>query len=157
MALKLAAVMILLLAIALGAGCAAPGSNGGSQVTTGQGGTRPQAQGDFSPGPVVTVPPGYEAEIQVNKNMISTNPAIDVFYRGGKGQIHLQKMFVQLQRSDGTTDSGQLVRPEGGQISVGDKVSFRGTTGTDRVVVTVTILGRDYKIYDQYLEFKTRP
>jgi hypothetical protein len=106
---------------------------------------------------VVTVPPGYEVEIQVYKNMITTNPYIDVFYRGGKGQIFLQRMFVQLYRSDGTYDTGQLLRPEGGQISVGDKVSFRGTTGTDRVVVTVTILNRDYKIYDQLLEFKTHP
>jgi hypothetical protein len=89
--------------------------------------------------------------------MISTNPAIDVFFRGGKGQIFLQKMLVQLQRSDGSIESKEIVRPEGGQIAVGDKVTFRGTTGTDRVVVTVTILGKDYKIYDQNLEFKPRP
>lgn len=154
MAPKLAAVPILvLLALALGAGCSAPGSSGGQAGTQApQGSTVTTA-----PGPVVTVPPGYEVEIQVYKNMITTNPYIDVFYRGGKGQIFLQRMFVQLYRSDGTYDTGQLLRPEGGQISVGDKVSFRGTTGTDRVVVTVTILNRDYKIYDQLLEFKTHP
>jgi hypothetical protein len=160
MARKLAAVMILLLALAHWAGCSAPGGGGGGQVTPAQSGIQPRAQGsvaDFSPGPVVTVPPDYFVEIQVNKNMVFTNPAIDVFFRGGKGQIFLQKMFVQVQKSDGTYESKEIVRPEGGQISVGDKVTFRGTEGTDRVVVTVTILGRDYKIYDQLHEFKTRP
>ena len=154
MARMLSAVLILLLAFALGAGCTAPGGGGGSQATPAQG-----SPGEISPGPVVTLPPGYEAEIQVNKNMISTNPYIDVFYRGGKGQIFLQKMLVQVQKSDGKVESGQLVRPEGGQIKVGDSVRIRGTTGTDRVVVVVTIpaLGRDFKIYDQNLEFKTRP
>jgi hypothetical protein len=159
MARKLAAVMILLLALALGAGCSAPGTGGGSQATTQApgGGQSQGSAGAFSPGPVVTIPPDYFVDIQVNKNMISTNPAIDVFFRGGKGQIFLQKMLVQLQRSDGSIESKEIVRPEGGQIAVGDKVTFRGTTGTDRVVVTVTILGKDYKIYDQNLEFKPRP
>jgi hypothetical protein len=158
MARKLAAVMILLLALALWAGCSAPGSSGGNQGT--QGGSQAQAPGsvsDFSPGPVVTVPPDYFVDFQVNKNMVFTNPAIDVFFRGGKGQIFLQKMFVQVQKSDGTIESKEIVRPEGGQIAVGDKVTFRGTTGTDRVVVTVTILGKDYKIHDQLYELKTRP
>jgi hypothetical protein len=156
MARKLAAVMILLLALALGAGCAAPGSSGGGQPTPAQPGA-PGTGGAFSPGPVVTVPPDYYVEFQVNKNMISTNPAIDVFFRGGKGQIFLQKALIELQRSDGSIESREMVRPEGGQISVGDKVTFRGTTGTDRVVITVTILGKTYKIYDQLHEFKIRP
>jgi hypothetical protein len=159
MARKLAAVMILLLALALGAGCAAPGG-GGSQATPAPGGTQPSGQGSggaFSPGPVVTLPPDYFVDIQVNKNMISTNPAIDVFFRGGRGQIFLQKMLVEVQKSDGTVESKEIVRPEGGQISVGDKVTFRGTTGTDRVVVTVTVLGKSYKIHDQLYDFKTRP
>jgi hypothetical protein len=155
---KLAAVMILLLALALGAGCSAPGESGGSPAPR----TQPVQQGttgDISPGPVVTLPSGYGVEIQVNKNMITTNPYIDVFYRGGKGQIFLQKMVVQVQKSDGTIETGELVRPEGGQISVGDKVRFMGTTGTDRVIVTVTIpaLGREFKVHDQLYEFKTRP
>ncbi len=150
--------MILLLALALGAGCAAPGG-GGSQATPAPGGSQPSGQGSggaFSPGPVVTVPPDYYVEFQVNKNMISTNPAIDVFFRGGKGQVFLQKALVEVQKSDGAIESKEMVRPEGGQIAVGDKVTFRGTTGTDRVVITVTILNKDYKIYDRLHEFKTR-
>lgn len=164
MAPKIAPILILiLLALAIGSGCTAPtappgggGPSGGTQAppaTQSQSGT----QGVIYPGPVVTVPPIYDVEIQVNKNMIFTNPAIDVFFRGGKGQIFLQKMLVQVVKSDGTYESKEIVRPEGGQISVGDKVTIRGTTGTDRVVVIVTILDKDYKIYDEYQEFKTRP
>jgi hypothetical protein len=133
MARKLAAVMILLLALALGPGCSAPGGGGGSQGS--QGGAQSQvtgSTGDFSPGPVVTVPPDYFVDFQVNKNMIFTDPAIDVFFSGGKGQIFLQRMLVQVQKSD-------------------------GTTGTDRVVITFTILGKDYKVHDKLYEFKTRP
>jgi len=157
MARKFAAVLILLLALALGAGCSAPGSGGGSQGT----GTRTGQQGstsDISPGPVVTLPPGYEAEVQVNKNTIATNPYIDVIYRGGKGQIFLQKMFVQVQTSEGKVETGELVRPEGGQISVGDKVRLMGTTGTDRVIVTATVpaLNGDFKILDELYPFKPR-
>ena len=155
MARKLAAVMILLLALALGAGCAAPGSSGGGQATPAQGGTQGSG-GAFSPGPVVTVPPGFEVEYQVNKNMISTNPTIDVFYRGGKGQLFLQKLLVEVQKSDGSIQSGELVRVGTEQIKVGDKVTIRGTTGTDRVVITVTLVNKDYKIHDQLYEFKTR-
>jgi hypothetical protein len=160
MARKLAAVMILLLALALWAGCSAPGSSGGSQQAPAQGGSRPQAPGstgDFSPGPVVTIPPDYFVDFQVNKNMIFTNPAIDVFFAGGKGQIFLQRMLVQVQMSDGRIESKELARPEGGQIAKGEKLTFRGTTGTDRVVITFTILGKDYKVHDQLYEFKTRP
>jgi hypothetical protein len=157
MAPKLAAVMIILLALALGAGCSAPGGSGGGQATPG--GSQPAApgsSGDFSPGPVVTIPPDYFVDFQVNKNMISTNPAIEVFFSGGKGQIFLQRMLVQVQKSDGTLESKELVRPEGGQLAKGDKLTFRGTTGTDRVVITFTILGKDYKVHDQLYPFKPR-
>jgi hypothetical protein len=152
-------LVLLLVALALGCGCSMPRRSGGSLVTPASAGgpQAPASSGDFSPGPVVTVPPEYGVEIQVNKNMIFVNPDIDVFYRGGKGQIFLQKMVVQVLKSDGTYETGQLVRDAGGQIAVGDKVRIQGTTGTDRVVVTVTILNKDYKIYDQNLEFKTRP
>ncbi|MDD1664159.1 MAG: hypothetical protein LUQ32_02285 [Methanomicrobiales archaeon] len=161
---KIAPLLVLILfALAMGAGCTSPaipsgggGPSGGTQAppaTQSPSGT----QGAFSPGPVVTVPPDYFVEFQVNKNMIFTNPAIDVFFSGGKGQIFLQKVLVEVQKSDGTIESREMVRPEGGQISKGDKVTIRGTTGTDRVVITVTILGKSYKIHDQLYEFKTRP
>jgi hypothetical protein len=154
MARKHAAVLILtLFALALWPGCAAPGGGGGGQA---QGGTQGSG-GAFSPGPVVTVPPDYYVEFQVNKNMIATNPAIDVYFSGGKGQIFLQKALIEVQKSDGTIESREMMRPAGGQISKGDKVTFQGTTGTDRVVITVTIVNKDYKILDKLYEFKTRP
>jgi len=43
------------------------------------------------------------------------------------------------------------------QYAVGDSVRILGTTGTDEVVVVVTIGGRDYKIYDENRPFYTIP
>jgi hypothetical protein len=156
MAPKRAVLILIISAFILAAGCTSP------VIPTGGGGTTggSQAQGSggaFSPGPVVTVPPDYYVEFQVNKNMISTNPTIDVYFSGGKGQIFLQRALVEVQKSDGTVESKEFVRPEGGQISKGDKVTFRGTTGTDRVVITVTIVNKNYKIFDQLYDFKTHP
>jgi hypothetical protein len=108
------------------------------------------------PGPVVTEPEIYDIEIQVDKNMIFTNPDIRVRFSGGKGMYIIRRMFVQVFKSDGTYEQGQIEHPAG-EFRMGETVTIRGTTGTDRVIVTITILGKDYKIYDQYLEFKTRP
>jgi hypothetical protein len=156
-------LILILFALAIGPGCTAPtaptgggGPLGGTQAPPG---TQVSGSGSVPtpiPGPVVTVPPIYDVQIQVNKNMIFTNPDITVFFRGGKGQYIIRKMFVQVFRSDGTYESGQLEHAAG-EFRTDESVTVQGTTGTDRVIVTVTILGTEYKIYDQSLEFKTRP
>ncbi|HMK15538.1 MAG TPA: hypothetical protein VK450_01320, partial [Methanomicrobiales archaeon] len=110
-------------------------------------GTQGQGSTVF-PGPVVTVPPNYDVEIQENRNHNSVNPYITLTFRGGKGQIFLQRITVTVVQSDGQVITKTIERPENGQISVGDYVQFPGTTGVDRVIVVVTILGKDYKILD---------
>ena len=74
-------------------------------------------------------------------------------FRGGKGQIFLKRILATVVTSDGKVVSKEIDQPPNGQISVGDSVTFQGTTGVDRVIVVVTILGKDYKIMDKNDDF----
>jgi hypothetical protein len=160
---KLAAFTIFILfALALGQGCTAPsgggGPSGGTQAPAGgQQQTPAQTGGGIYPGPTVTVPPDYYVEVQENRNHNPIHPDITVAFRGGKGQIFLQRILVTMVPSAGQPVTKEIVRPENGQISVGDSVTFTGTTGVDRVIVVVTILGKDYKILDMLDDYNSHP
>lgn len=163
MTLKIVPILILILcALSLGAGCAAPTGGGGGS----SGGTQPpqatQASGQGSavtipPGPVVTVPPNYDVTIQVNRNPDRVYPYITVAFRAAKEPYILQRIQATVVRSDGQVKTQEIDQPENGQISAGESMTFTGTTGIDRVIVVVTILGTDYKIYDQNLDFNSHP
>ena len=114
-------------------------------------------QDPLLPAPVVTLPAGFEVEYMVRRDQITTTPDIFVEFRGGKGQIHLRTMTVLLIREDGTTETKYLYSSPDNQIKVGDFVKFRGSLGTDRVIITVTTGGKTYKIHDGYYEFKSHP
>ena len=157
-------LILILCALSLGAGCAAPsGGGGGAQGGTQPPGTRPPgtqpqtagSSGEISPGPTVTVPPNYDVTIQENRNHNTIRPYITVTFRGGKGQIFLQKITATVIQSDGQVITKTIDRPEGGQISVGDSMTFPGTTQVDRVIVVVTFLGKDYKILDMPDDFNS--
>ena len=160
---KIAPFLILILsALVLAAGCTSPvippgggRPSGGTQTPT----TQPQsgASSEIYPGPVVTVPPIYEIEIQENRNHNPVHPDITVTFRGGKGQYILKKILVTMVPSVGQPISKEIVQPENGQISVGQYVTFVGTTGVDRVIVIVTILGKDYKILDMNDDYNSHP
>ena len=159
MAPKLAPVMILLLlALALGQGCASPvipsgggGPPGGTQAPSG-------TRGEIYPGPTVTAPPGFDIEIQENRNHNPIHPDITVTFRGGKGQIFVQKIVATVVRSDGQVITKELDRPENGQISVGEFMTFQGTTGVDRVIVVVTLVSKgDFKILDMLDDYNAHP
>jgi hypothetical protein len=163
---KIAPLLILILfALAIGPGCTAPtsptGGGGPSEGTQAPPATQPPAgsgtSSEIYPGPVVTVPPIYDVQIQVNRNPNTIHPDITVAFRGGKGQYILKKILATVVRSDGQVIQKEIDQPENGQISVGDSMTFTGTTGIDRVIVVVTILGKDYKIYDQNLDFNSHP
>lgn len=147
-------ILLFTVFLALAAACTtAPPTGGGP----GGGGAGPGGEGSLVPGPVVTTPAGFDIEYQVTRDQISVTPDITVAFRGGKGQIFLQKMTVLMIREDGITETKELVRPSGGQLSVGDNVKFRGSLGTDRIIIAVTLNGVQYKIHDGYYEFKSRP
>jgi hypothetical protein len=112
---------------------------------------------EIYPGPVVTVPPIYTVEIQENRNHNPVHPDITVTFRGGKGQIFLKRILVTMVPSQGQPMTKEINQPENGQISVGQYVTFQGTTGVDRVVVVVTILGKDYKIIDMNDDYNSHP
>ena len=155
-------LIILLCALSLGAGCTAPtGGGGGTQrVTQASPGVQSQTTGpagEIYPGPTVTVPPIYDVQIQVNRNPNPVYPYITVTFAGGKGQVFLQKIVATMVPSVGMPVTKELDRPENGQISKGDSMTFTGTTGIDRIIVVVTILNTDYKMYDQNLDFNSHP
>jgi len=157
---KLVPVLVLILcALLLGAGCAAPtggggGTQGGTQGTSGGG---QETAVTLPPGPVVTVPPIYEVEIQENRNHNTLHPDITVTFRGGKGQYILRNIVVTVSRSDGQVIQKAITPTGGDQYSVGDYVTIPGTTGKDQVVVVVTILGKQYKIIDMTDDFNSHP
>jgi hypothetical protein len=157
MAGKVALPICLILALALWAGCVAPGGEGGTPTPAATMTTPPAVTASIPPGPVVTLPPAYAVAIQVTRNPNTAFPYITVAFRGGNGQVILQRITVTVARSDGQVI--QEVIPQFGQhqYAVGDSVRITGTTGTDEVVVMVTTLGKDWKIYDENLRFYSIP
>ena len=164
MAGKAASLLILtVIALALGTGCTAPGGGGGTPVPTASPTPvetpvttlPPTPVVTIPPGPVVTTPPNYDVIVQVMKSPNTAFPYITVAFRGGSGQFILARLTVTVARSDGQVV--QKIVPETGrdQYAVGDSVKILGTDGIDRVVVVATILGVDYKIYDQNLDTNT--
>ena len=69
--------------------------------------------------------------------------------------LHLRGAKVVLIREDGTTDTKYFYSSPSDQIKVGDTLTFRGSLGTDRIIIVVTTGGKDYKILDEMYEFKS--
>jgi hypothetical protein len=157
---NVSAILLFTVFLALAAACTTPlvpgGQGTGVATTPGGGGAGSGDGSSLVPGPVVTVPSGYDIEYGVTRDPISVTPDITVEFRGGKGQIFLQKMTVQMIREDGTTETKDLPRPSGG-YRVGDNVVFRGSLGTDRIIIAVTLNGVQYKIHDEYYKFRAHP
>jgi hypothetical protein len=147
-------LVLVLMALSLGAGCTVPQGGGNPTPTPTQTVTTlpPTPAVTIPPGPVVTVPPQYQVAIQVMKNPSTAFPYITAAFRGGSGQFILQRITVTVARSDGQVIREIIPESGQGQYAVGDSVRIPGTDGVDRVVVVVTILGVDYKIYDQNLD-----
>jgi len=102
------------------------------------------------PQPTDVIPPFYSITVQVGKNTVSVDPYITVSFRGGPGQEFTQSMHAIVYRSDGSTESGTVAYPQ-----VGSEIILSGTTGTDRVVVDVTLVtGETYHSYDALVPFR---
>ncbi|HTY53448.1 MAG TPA: hypothetical protein VMB35_09690 [Methanomicrobiales archaeon] len=148
---------LALVALALAPGCTMPPAGGGGTPTPTMTTAAPAPGATVPPGPVVTVPPAYEVIIQVTRDPNTAFPYINFAFRGGKGQYILQRITVTVARSDGIVVQEVIPKSGQNQYAVGDSVRITGTTGTDEVVVVVTILGQDYKIYDENMPFYTIP
>jgi hypothetical protein len=104
----------------------------------------------IGPGPVETLPPQYDVTIDVDRNVVATDPKITTTFRGGKGINFVTSMEVTVNRSTGTSETQQIIKPK-----MNDQIVIQGTTGTDRVTIRVTTAdGKTYLIYDQMMPFR---
>ncbi len=98
------------------------------------------------PGPTDTLPQQWPLSITVEKSGMYSTTVITHF-NGGKGLVFVSRMDVRVTHPDGTVLTGGIVKP-----GMGDTVEIPGTSGTDRVEVTVTMVSGDtYKVIDQQI------
>ena len=103
----------------------------------------------LTPGPTQEVPEYESVSISVDRNTISENPTITTSFNGGKGLGMVQRMAVTIIRSDCVTVQGLRDDP-----GMGASVTLMGTTGTDRVIVVVTMTsGNQYTVIDKDYPF----
>jgi hypothetical protein len=101
------------------------------------------------PGPVQTVPLYESVSVTVDRNTITENPTITVTYNGGKGLGMTEEMSVYAIRADGSQVNGFVRNPH-----MGSAVTLMGDTGTDQVIVYITMNSGDtYKVIDQGYPF----
>ena len=102
-----------------------------------------------TPLPVQTVPDFETVSVTVNRNIVSTDPTITATFDGGKGLGMTTRMDVTVIRSDGVVETGFRNNPQ-----MGTSITQMGTTGSDRVIVSVTMTsGNQYTIIDRYYPF----
>ena len=103
----------------------------------------------LTPGPTQEVPAYESVSITVDRNTISENPTITTSFNGGSGLGMIQRMAVTVIRSDCVTEQGLRNNP-----GMGASVTLMGTTGTDRVIVVVTMTSGDqYTVIDRDYPF----
>ncbi len=111
--------------------------------------TPPAKTCSLTPGPTQEVPAYESVSITVDRNTISENPTITTSYNGGSGLGMIQRMAVTVIRSDCVTEQGRRDNP-----GMGASVTLMGTTGTDRVIVVVTMTSGDqYTVIDKDYPF----
>ena len=96
----------------------------------------------------MTVPPIYAVAVDVHRNPTGLYKEVTVTFQGGKGQYLTQRVDATITRSDCSSETKSITRPESGSIQAGSSVTFNGSD-RDRVLVTVVINGVPYTIIDQ--------
>jgi len=106
-----------------------------------------------TPGPTQTLPGSYAVSVQVQSNGKAIDPEIVLTFNGGVGMDVIPEIDMQVTRSDGVVENGNLTYP----LTVGQTISLPSTTGnTDRVEVwVVSPQGDRIKIIDQYVPFRS--
>jgi hypothetical protein len=104
---------------------------------------------------VVSTPLAVEtlpAEQYVNINVEKQRPdaTIHLVYNGGKGEVFVQNIMMQVTRSDGQVEE-QYLNDKTRKPRRGDELVMAGTRGSDQVVVFLTSAGKTYKIFDEPL------
>jgi hypothetical protein len=109
--------------------------------------TTPTPQTVPETGPTITLPASLDVRVDVQKYLTSSGYQIKVAFAGGKDQDLVDKFEERVTLSNGMVSASSSRRP----VKIGAGVTMPGTTGTDRVEVTVTINGVAYKIIDKLL------
>jgi hypothetical protein len=103
------------------------------------------------PGPTQNVPEYESVDVTVERNSITADPTISTIFNGGQGLGMVQLMNVTVIRSDCITENDARKYPV-----MGETVTLMGTTGTDRVIVVMTMTSGDqYTIIDGLYPFHT--
>lgn len=112
---------------------------------------KPTTLASTEPGPVDTLPPGWDLSVTVEKGGMYTRTIIARF-DGGKGLMYASRMDVRVTFPDGTVKTDSIVKPK-----MGDTLEILGSTGTDRVEVTMLMAsGATYKIIDQQMPYRAK-
>jgi hypothetical protein len=111
----------------------------------------PSTRASTEPGPVDTLPPGWDLSVTVEKGGMYTRTIIARF-DGGKGLLYASRMDVRVTFPDGTVRTESIVKPK-----MGDTIEILGSTGTDRVEVMMLMASGDsYTIIDQQMPYRAK-
>ena len=142
---KTIAVIVLIFAAVLLAGCTGTQSSSGSGTYAGS----PAAESNLVASPTDVVPAADAVTINVGeKDYLGSIPVI---FQGGTGQVHVVKIDVTLYRSDGQVNTVTI------DSNKGAEADLAGTKQNDRVVVYVTFdNGQRLKTNDVISVYRTR-
>lgn len=111
----------------------------------------PTTPASTEPGPVDTLPPGWDLSVTVEKGGMYTRTII-VRFDGGKGLMYASRMDVRVTFPDGTVKTDSITKPK-----MGDTIEILGSTGTDRVEVLMLMASGDtYRIIDQQMPYRNK-
>lgn len=147
----LSALIVLLLAFSLCAGCTGSGEPAGPSTTQTPAVTAtpvPTTSVSLTPGPTQTVPPDKAIEFQLTGGYPSrvTND-LSIVFSGGKGQDFVKSIDVVVTKSTGevVTETMRPIR--------GEEIILQNSKGANRVEITVALVtGGSYKVVDKIVE-----
>jgi len=104
---------------------------------------------DQFPQDVTNLPAPNAIDIGIDKDRVYNT--ITVTFIGGPGQILVKNILVRVTTSDGNVQ--EKIFPIINQVATGASVDMKGTQGSDRVEVFVTLNGVIYKVKDQNMVY----
>ena len=147
----LSALLVLLLAVSLCAGCTGSGEPAGpstTQTPTVTATPAPTTSGSLTPGPTQTVPPGKEVEFELTGGFPSrvTND-LYIKFIGGKGWDYVKSIDIHVTKSNGE------VITEAMEPTPNKELIIHNAKGDNRVAITVSLItGGTYTVIDEIVE-----
>ncbi len=111
--------------------------------------TAQQTVNDPFPQNVTDLPSANAIDIGIEKDRVYNT--ITVTFIGGPGQVLVKNILVRVTTSDGNVEQKNILI--GNQVSTGASVDMKGTQGSDRVEVFVTLGGIMYKLKDENMVY----